>query len=58
MDNNCTKIKMTKAYLKKVISEEICAYFKKNEQILKESILDLKDIEKILLRNLEKNNGI
>jgi len=49
---------MTKAYLKKVISEEICAYFKKNEQILKESILDLKDIEKILLRNLEKNNGI
>ena len=57
MDNNCNKIKMTKAYLKKVISEEIYTYFKKNEQVLKESDLNPKDIERIFLENLEKHNG-
>ena len=48
---------MTKAYLKKVISEEIYTYFKKNEQVLKESDLNPKDIERIFLENLEKHNG-
>jgi hypothetical protein len=57
VDNNCNKIKMTKAYLKKVISEEIYTYFKKNEQVLKESDLNPKDIERIFLENLEKHNG-
>tara|TARA_R110002110_G_C13090198_1_gene684740 strand:+ start:449 stop:601 length:153 start_codon:yes stop_codon:yes gene_type:complete len=49
---------MTKSYLKKVISEEICAYFEKNSHILEEGGLSSKEIEKILLENLEKNNGI
>lgn len=58
MSNDNTKIKMTKSYLKKVISEEICAYFEKNSHILEEGGLSSKEIEKILLENLEKNNGI
>ena len=51
-------IKITKGYLRKVISEEVYKYFKKNEKrLLQENNLELKDIQALLQGLLEKNNG-
>lgn len=58
MDSNHNKIKMTKAYIRKLISEEIYSYFKKNQEVLKESKLDPEEVEKLFLENLERHNGI
>jgi hypothetical protein len=51
-------IKITKGYLRKLISEEVYKYFEKNkEKLLREADISLKDLQLLLYESLEKNNG-
>ena len=51
-------ITITRAHLKKIVSEEIDRYFKLNGgRLLKESNLEPRDIQEILREMLEKSDG-